>query len=75
MKMFLAGSWVDKPQKAQVTNPLTGSVIDTVPKGDAADVEAAIGGAVAGAAEMRRITGYQRYEILHRASELMRRAG
>jgi acyl-CoA reductase-like NAD-dependent aldehyde dehydrogenase len=72
MKMFLAGRWVDKPQKAQVTNPFDGSVIDTVPKGDAADVEAAIGGAVAGAAEMRRITGYQRYEILHRASDLMR---
>ena len=48
MKMFLAGRWVDKPQKAQVTNPFDGSVIDTVPKGDAADVEAAMGGAVAG---------------------------
>ena len=49
-------------------------MVDTVPKGDAADVEAAIDGAVAGAAEMRRTTGYQRYEILHRASEMMRAA-
>ncbi len=72
MKMFLAGRWVEKPQQAQVKNPFDGSVIDTVPKGDAADVEAAIDGAVAGAVEMRRTSGYQRYEILHRASELMR---
>jgi len=73
MKMFLAGRWVDKSQKAEVTNPYDRSVIDTVPKADAADVEAALAGAVTGAAEMRRTTGYQRYEILHRASELMRK--
>ena len=73
MKMFIAGRWIDKPQTAKVTNPYDGTVIDTVPKADAADVEAAIAGAVTGAAEMRRTTGYERYEILHRASELMRK--
>jgi len=72
MKMYLAGRWVDKSQQATVTNPYDGSVIGTVPKADAADVDAALASAVTGAAEMRHTTGYQRYEILHRASELMR---
>ncbi|HEY4309410.1 MAG TPA: aldehyde dehydrogenase family protein [Pirellulales bacterium] len=72
MKMFLAGRWLDKAQQSQVKNPFDGSVIDTVPKADAADVEAALAGAVNGAADMRGTTGYQRYEILHRASEIMR---
>ena len=72
MKMFLAGRWVDKPQQAEVHNPYNGTTIDTVPKADAADVESAIAGAVEGAATMRRTTGYERYQILHRASELMR---
>lgn len=72
MKMFLAGRWVEGSQKTEVTNPFDASVIDTAPKAGAADVEAALAGAVAGAAEMRRTTGYQRYQILHRASELMR---
>lgn len=73
MKMFLASRWIDKPQKTEVKNPFDGSVIDTVPKADAADIEAALAGAALGAAVMRRTTGYQRYEILHRASELMRK--
>ncbi|HEY1601049.1 MAG TPA: aldehyde dehydrogenase family protein [Pirellulales bacterium] len=73
MKMFLAGHWMDKPQRANVTNPFDGTVVDTVPRANAEDIEAALAGAVTGAAEMRRTTGYQRYEILHRASELMRK--
>ena len=48
MKMFVAGQWVDKPEKIEVRNPYDGSVIDTVPKADAADVERAIAGAVEG---------------------------
>ncbi len=72
MKMFLAGRWVDGAGSSQVKNPFDGSVVDTVPKADATAVENAIAGAVAGAGEMRRTTGYQRYEILHRASEIMR---
>ncbi len=72
MQMYFAGRWVDRSPQAKVTNPFDGSVIDTVPQAAAADVEGALASAVVGAAEMRRTTGYQRYEILHRASELMR---
>ena len=48
MKMFVAGRWVDTPSEIEVKNPFDGSVIDTVPKADAADVEAALAGAVQG---------------------------
>jgi acyl-CoA reductase-like NAD-dependent aldehyde dehydrogenase len=71
MQMFLDGEWVDRPAKIEVKNPFDGSVIDTVPKATAADVERAVAGAVRGAEIMRRLPGHERYKILHRASELM----
>ena len=42
MKIFLAGNWVDKPKKMEVRNPFDNSVIDTVPKADASDLEKAL---------------------------------
>lgn len=71
MKMFVAGNWVDKPERTEVRNPFDGSVIDTVPKVDAGDVERALATAVEGSQIMRKLSGYERYRILHRASELM----
>lgn len=71
MKMFLAGGWVDKPQRLDVRNPYDDTVIDTVPKADAGDVDRALAGAVAGAKTMRAMPGYERYQILHRAAELI----
>ena len=71
MKMFLRGQWVDKPQKIEVKNPFNGDVIDAVPKADAADVDAALAGAVEGAAVMRRLPGYERFKILSRAAQLL----
>lgn len=71
MKMFLRGQWVDKPQKIEVKNPFCGDVIDAVPKADAADVDAALVGAMEGAAVMRRLPGYERFKILSRAAQLL----
>lgn len=71
MEMFLDGQWVDRSAKIEVKNPFDGSVIDTVPKASAADVDRAVAGAVRGAEIMRRMPGHERYKILHRASELM----
>ncbi len=71
MKMFVAGSWIDKPNKAEVRNPFDGTVIDTVPKADSGDVAMALTGAVAGAKAMRALPAYERYRILRRAAELM----
>jgi acyl-CoA reductase-like NAD-dependent aldehyde dehydrogenase len=72
MKMFVAGSWIDKPEKIEVTSPFDGSVIDTVPKAGESDVERALAAAVDGARTMRAMPGYERYQILHKASELIR---
>ena len=72
MKMFIAGNWIDKPEKMEVRNPFDQSVVDTVPKADAADVERALAGAVEGAKMMRAMPGYERYQILNKASRLMK---
>jgi acyl-CoA reductase-like NAD-dependent aldehyde dehydrogenase len=71
MKMFVAGQWVDKTEKIEVRNPFDGTLIDTVPKADAAEVERAIAGAVEGAKTMRALSGYERYRILSKAAQLM----
>ncbi|HEX3658016.1 MAG TPA: aldehyde dehydrogenase family protein [Pirellulales bacterium] len=71
MRMFYRGEWVDKAAMIEVRNPFDGSVIDTVPKATAEDVEAAVSGAVEGAAVMRRTSGYDRGQWLRRAADLM----
>jgi acyl-CoA reductase-like NAD-dependent aldehyde dehydrogenase len=69
--MYVGGKWIEKNDKIEVLNPYDGSVVDTVPRGDASDVEAAIASAERGAMAMSALTGYERYQILHRAAELM----
>ncbi|HUY93048.1 MAG TPA: aldehyde dehydrogenase family protein [Pirellulales bacterium] len=71
MKMFLRGQWVDKPEKIEVKNPFNGETVDVVPKADAADVDAALAGAVEGARPMRQMPGYERSKILSRTAQLM----
>ncbi|MBI2878680.1 MAG: aldehyde dehydrogenase family protein [Candidatus Rokubacteria bacterium] len=72
MRMYVAGQWIDKPTKLEVVNPYDGSVIDTVPRADAADVERALESAVRGAKAMAKLSGYERYQILRKASDLLR---
>ena len=71
MRMHLGGEWVDKSEKIEVLSPYDGSVVDTVPRGDASDVQKALVTAERGAEIMAKLTGYERYEILHKVSELM----
>ena len=71
MKMFIAGEWVDRPERIEVHNPFDGQAFDTVPKGTSADIDAAVAGAVAGAQIMRRLPGYERYRILSKAAGLI----
>jgi acyl-CoA reductase-like NAD-dependent aldehyde dehydrogenase len=71
MKMFLAGSWTDKPKQIEVRNPYDDSVINTVPKGEAADVDRALDFAARGAKTMAKLSGYERWKILRRAADLM----
>ena len=71
MKMFIAGQWVDKSEKIEVTNPFDAAVIDTVPKADAGDVDRALAGAVRGAEIMRNTPAYERFVILRKAAQIM----
>jgi acyl-CoA reductase-like NAD-dependent aldehyde dehydrogenase len=71
MRMYIAGQWIDKPQTIPVENPYDRSVVDTVPRADRGDVQRALDSAVRGASAMARLSGYDRYKILHKAAELM----
>jgi acyl-CoA reductase-like NAD-dependent aldehyde dehydrogenase len=73
MKMFCAGEWVDRPEKVDVMNPYDGSVIDSVPKATAADVDRALATLVRGAQKMRAMPAFDRSLLLRRAAEIMKR--
>lgn len=72
MQMHVAGNWIDHDQRIEVRNPFDGTVVDTVPKARAEDVEQALAGAMAGAAIMRDLPGYDRFGILRKTADLMR---
>ena len=71
MKMYVAGQWIDKDQKIEVRNSYDGTVIDTVPRAESADVERALQSAERGARAMAKLTSYERWKILHRAADLL----
>ena len=71
MKNFIAGQWIDKPKKIEVTNPFDNSVVDTVPKADAGDLAKALAYAESGAKVMAKLTAYERWQILRKAADMM----
>lgn len=71
MKMFLAESWQDRPEKIEVLNPFDGQAVDTVPRASLDDVETALKSASHGIQPMRKLSGYDRCKILKRAAELV----
>lgn len=68
MKMCIGGNWVDKPAQIEVRHPFDNHVVDTVPHGDAGDVDKALGAAVRGAKVMAKLTAHDRYQILMKAA-------
>ena len=71
MKNFIAGAWIDKAKKIEVTNPFDNSVIDTVPRADAGDLEKALAFAERGAKVMAKLSSYERWKILRKAADTM----
>jgi glyceraldehyde-3-phosphate dehydrogenase (NADP+) len=69
MKMCIGGRWVEKSGKTEVRNPFDGSVVDTVPRADAGDVEAALAAAVRGAKVMAKLPALERSAILKKVAE------
>ncbi|MAE71091.1 MAG: aldehyde dehydrogenase [Gemmatimonadetes bacterium] len=72
MKMLISGEWIAKKETIDVLNPLDGSLVDTVPRGSAEDVDAAIESAVRGFHINRDLPAHRRITILFKAAELMR---
>lgn len=72
MKNFIGGEWRERGDKREVTNPFSGTAIDTVPEASPDDVELALATAVDGAKKMASLTGYQRSQILRKAADLLR---
>ena len=71
MRMYIAGEWVDRDEKIDVINPYSNSVIDTVPRAGLEDVDAALASAERGAKVMAKLSGYQRFEMLRKAADLL----
>ena len=71
MKMLLNGQWVDRDKKIDVIDPFDSSVIDTVPAGNDKDVELALSSAVQGFQITKRMSVYDRAQILYKAAGLI----
>ena len=70
--MLLGDRWVDRDAVIEVRNPEDGSLVDTVPRADAADMERAVGHAVAGARAARAMPTHERMRVLHAAADTLR---
>ena len=72
MKMLIGKKWVDKDEKIDVRNPYDDKLIDTVPAGDVADVEAAFQAAEEGFEINRNLPVHERISILYKTAEIIR---
>jgi glyceraldehyde-3-phosphate dehydrogenase (NADP+) len=64
MKMLLGHEWVDRPDTIEVRDPFDNSVIDTVPSANAEDVQTALATAYAARETARKMTTYERSQVL-----------
>ncbi len=69
MEMLIAGKWIDKKEKIEVRNPYDGALLDTVPSGTAADVDAAVTAAERGYRINRDLPVHERIRILRKAAD------
>ena len=69
--MLLGGKWIAKEETIPVLNPFDNSVVDTVPKGTAADIDAAISAAQEGYEINRNLPAHKRISILMKTAQLM----
>ncbi len=72
LKLFIAGEWTDGTgdEAYDVTSPVTGEHIYTVPKASSADIDRAITAAREATAEMRHWTAFERAEMCLRIYDL-----
>lgn len=73
MQMFIAGEYQDTEsgETTSIHDPATGELVDTVPKGTAADVQKAVAAAEEAAAAWSRMSPPKRGECLSRAAHMV----
>jgi glyceraldehyde-3-phosphate dehydrogenase (NADP+) len=71
MKILLDGQWVDRNEKIDVIDPFDNSVVDTVPKCDRKDVETALKAAVKGFEITKRMSVYDRAQVLYKTAQIV----
>ncbi len=70
-KMYIGGEWTDGRERIEVLNPYDGEVVGSVPSATADEVEAAITSSEIGLDEASRLSAWERYLLLKKASELI----
>lgn len=71
MKMLLKDQWVDRDKRIDVKDPYDDSLIDTVPSATKEDVDAALQAAGKGFEIARRMTVYERAQILAKTAAIV----
>ena len=71
MKMLLDGKWVDREDRIDVKDPYDNSVVDTVPNSSSEDVETAYQAAVKGSDVARKMTVYDRAQVLFKTADII----
>ena len=71
MKMLLGAEWVDREKKVEVRDPFDNSLVDTVPRATAEDVDTAMAAAVKGFEISRKLTVYDRAQVLIRTARIV----
>lgn len=71
MKMLLNGEWIEKEEKIEVLDPFDGSLIDTVPNAAEEDVETALKSSVLGFEIAKKMTVFERAQILYKAATII----
>jgi glyceraldehyde-3-phosphate dehydrogenase (NADP+) len=71
MNMLLKGEWVDREEKIEVRDPFDDSVIDTVPSANDQDVESALEAAVRGFEIARKMSVFDRAQVLFKTAAIV----
>jgi len=71
MKMLLGGKWVDRQERIEVRDPFDNSFVDTVPSASREDAELSLAAAVRGFEITKRMTVYDRAQVLYKAADII----
>jgi len=71
MKMLLGDTWLDRDRKIEVRDPFDNSLVDTVPRATKEDVDAALAAAGRGFEAARKMTVYDRAQVLFKTARIV----